>query len=170
MSESEALDRRLRAVERALTDDDSDLTDLRDSAELTREVEALSARLDAVDERLDELDGATQALRGYVGNVSAVNESVERRADAALAKAESLESEFDGDREDVAFDGDRTERDADGGRRRSAEHERPCECDSPRATPSRCAKADFEAEDGPRDSDKREADDRGLLARFAEML
>lgn len=92
MSDADELDRRLRAVERALTDDDSDLTDLRDAAELTREVERLAARLDAAEECLDELAAATQALRGYVGNVRAVNQSVERRADAALAKAESLET------------------------------------------------------------------------------
>jgi hypothetical protein len=97
MPDADELDRRLRAVERALTDGDSDLTDLRDAAELTREVERLAARLDAVEERCDELDAASQALRGYVGNVRAVNQSVERRADAALAKAESLEARLDGD-------------------------------------------------------------------------
>jgi chromosome segregation ATPase len=96
MSDDDELDRRLRAVERALTDGDSDLTDLRDAAELTRELERLAARLDAAEECLDELDAATQALRGYVGNVRAVNQSVERKADAALAKAESVEATLDG--------------------------------------------------------------------------
>ena len=100
MSDADALDRRLSAVERALTEEESDLTDLRDAAELTREVERLAARLDAAEQRLDELDAATQALRGYVGNVRTVNQSVERRADAALAKAESLEAALDGDRAD----------------------------------------------------------------------
>jgi len=95
MPNLETLDERLRAVERALTDDDSDLTDLRDAAELTRDVERLAGRLDDAEERLADLDAATQALRGYVGNVRAVNESVERRADAALAKAESVEAQLD---------------------------------------------------------------------------
>lgn len=93
MSDHDALDERLRAVERALTETDTDLTDLRDAAELTRELDALAARLEAVEERVDDLDAATQALRGYVGNVRAVNRSVEQTADAALSKVETLESE-----------------------------------------------------------------------------
>jgi len=93
MTDPEALDERLRAVERALTDADRDLTDLRTGAELATEVEALADRLEEAEARLDDLDAAAQALRGYVGNVRAVNETVERRADAALAKAESLERE-----------------------------------------------------------------------------
>ncbi|NEU57549.1 hypothetical protein [Halorussus sp. MSC15.2] len=100
MSDHDALDERLRAVERTLTDDDCDLTDLRSAAELTGSVETLAERLDDAEDRLDELDAATQALRGYVGNVRAVNDSVERRADAALAKAETLESELTDARSD----------------------------------------------------------------------
>ncbi|MFC4449302.1 DUF7310 family coiled-coil domain-containing protein [Halorussus aquaticus] len=100
MSDLDALDERLRAVERTVTDDDRDLTDLRDAAELTNSVETLAERLDDVEDRLDELDAATQALRGHVGNVRAVNDSVERRADAALAKAETLESELSDARSD----------------------------------------------------------------------
>lgn len=92
MTDPETLDERLRAVERALTGDD-DLADLRDAAQLRRDLDALADRTDELEERADELDAATQALRGYVGSIRAVNESVERRADAALAKAESLEEE-----------------------------------------------------------------------------
>jgi hypothetical protein len=94
MPDDDALAERLDAVERTLTDEDLAVPDLGDAAELTREVESLSARLDDVEERLDDLDAATQALRGYVGNVRAVNEEVERRADAALAKAESVEADL----------------------------------------------------------------------------
>ncbi|WP_134672524.1 DUF7310 family coiled-coil domain-containing protein [Halorussus marinus] len=93
MSDLETLDERLRAVERALTGEDRDLTDLRTGAELAAETDALADRLDEAENRLDELDAATQALRGYVGNARTVNETVERRADAALAKAEALERE-----------------------------------------------------------------------------
>ena len=93
-SDVDELDRRLRAVERALTDD-ADLTDLGDAAELAREVDSLADRLDAVEGRLDELDAATQALRGYVGNVREVNDAVERRADAAVAAVERLEADLD---------------------------------------------------------------------------
>lgn len=93
MSTSEALDERLRAVERALTDADRELPDLRNSAELTGRTEELAERVDALEARIDELDAAVQAVRGYVGNVRAVNEAVEQRADAALAKAEALEDD-----------------------------------------------------------------------------
>jgi len=93
MPDPEALDERLRAVERALTGEDRDLTDLRTGAERDADFEALSDRVEEAEARLDDLDAAVQALRGYVGNVRAVNETVERRADAALAKAESLERE-----------------------------------------------------------------------------
>jgi hypothetical protein len=44
---------------------------------------------------VSELEAATQALRGYVGNVRAVNRDIEQRADTALAKAESVESALD---------------------------------------------------------------------------
>lgn len=93
MSDTDALAERLEAVERALTDGEADLTDLRDAVELTRELDALAERVEALEARADELDAATQALRGYVGNVQVVNESIERRADAALAKAESLDAQ-----------------------------------------------------------------------------
>jgi chromosome segregation ATPase len=166
MSESDAIDQRLRAVERALTDDESDLTDLRTAAERTHDVEALSARLDDVDERLDELDAATQALRGYVGNVREVNESVERRADAALAKAESLEAAFDDGRARAEPDADDSRSDADAGRPRS---DRRCGCDSSRRAPSRRDTTGFEGDDELTDADG-ETDDRGLLARIAELL
>jgi len=93
MPDSETLDERLRAVERALTGEDRDLTDLRTGAERDADLDALADRIDEIETRLDDLDAAVQALRGYVGNLRAVNETVERRADAALAKAESLEAE-----------------------------------------------------------------------------
>jgi hypothetical protein len=150
MSDANALDERLRAVERALTDDDSDLTDLRDAAELTREIETLAGRFDDAEERLDELDAATQALRGYVGNVRAVNESVERRADAALAKAESVETKLDEPRPESRGD---------------ARPPRVCDCErghvrhSPRRG-TRERPTDFESE----------REDSGLLARIAEVL
>lgn len=88
MSDRETLDERLRAVERALTDRDEP-PDRSDEAELRRTVTDVAARVDDLETRLNELDSAVQALRGYVGNIRAVNAEVERRADAALAKAET---------------------------------------------------------------------------------
>lgn len=95
MTDRDALDERLRAVERALTDDDRAPVDLSDAAALDDRVDDLARRTTEVEERVAELDAAVQALRGYVGNVRAVNDDVERRADAALAKVESLAREAD---------------------------------------------------------------------------
>lgn len=70
------MERRLEAVERALAEE-----------------EPISRidRLDDLETRVAELEAAVQALRGYVGSVRAINEDVERRADRALRKAESIE-------------------------------------------------------------------------------
>jgi hypothetical protein len=94
MSETD-LDARLDAVERALTDDETDLTDVREAAALAATVEDLEARVDDLEETVAELDAGLQAVRGYAGNVRAVNREVERRASAALAKVETLESSLD---------------------------------------------------------------------------
>lgn len=93
MTDIDAVDERLRAVERTLTGDDRSVPDLQGRAELTSSVADLTERMERIEDRLDELDAATQALRGYVGNVRAVNADVERRADAALAAVESLEED-----------------------------------------------------------------------------
>jgi len=92
---SETLAERLDAVERALTDGETDLGDVRDRATLSAELDRLDDRLDEIERRLDELDAAVEAVRGYAGNVRAVNRDVERRASAALAKAEALETAID---------------------------------------------------------------------------
>jgi hypothetical protein len=168
MSDLDALDERLRAVERALTDGDDDLTDLRNAAELARQLDALGERLDDVEARLDELDAATQALRGYVGNVRAVNESVERRADAALAKAESLEADArtDGDAPGPGATGGRGTdgRGTDGrppdGRATESDPSVSCGCRSRRSEASSATEEQNATSDG----------DPGLLTRIAEAL
>lgn len=70
------MERRLEAVERALAEE---------------EPVSRTDRLDDLETRVAELEAAVQALRGYVGSVRAINEDVERRADRALRKAESVE-------------------------------------------------------------------------------
>ncbi|MFC4358756.1 hypothetical protein ACFO0N_12465 [Halobium salinum] len=102
------LDRRLRAVERTLTDGTLDAGDgdadtrtdgardhgldaLPERAALAARLGEVETQLETVESRLDELDAATQAVRGYVGGVRAVNRDVERRADAALAAVDRLE-------------------------------------------------------------------------------
>lgn len=97
MQESqEALEKRIAALERAITDGEADCGALADRAATAERVDDLEARLDDVTDQVGELDAATQALRGYVGNVRAVNREVERRADAALSKVESLEAQQGG--------------------------------------------------------------------------
>ncbi|MFB6301444.1 MAG: hypothetical protein ABEH78_01075 [Haloferacaceae archaeon] len=93
----ERLADRLAAVERRLTDADPDEGGLGDVAAVEGRLAELEARADDLDERLGEVESGLQALRGYVGGVDAVDESVERRADAALAKAEELEARLDDD-------------------------------------------------------------------------
>jgi len=52
----------------------------------------LERRVADLEATVEELEAAVQAVRGYAGNVRAVNRDVERRASAALAKAEALET------------------------------------------------------------------------------
>ena len=82
---------RLEAVERTLTGTDADVSALEDAAAIEARISDLESTVETIADRLDEVDAATQAMRGYVGGVRTVNEDVERRANAALAKAESLE-------------------------------------------------------------------------------
>ena len=93
MPDEEALARRLRAVERSLTDGDHAVEALCDADALTERVDSLERAVSDVEDRIAETEAATQALRGYVGNVRSVNEDVERRANAALAAVERLEEE-----------------------------------------------------------------------------
>lgn len=97
MPDRERLDRRLRAVERTLTGDDHDLETLTETGDIARRVEQLESELESATARIEELEAATQALRGYVGNVRSVNQDVERRADAAIAAVDRLEDEFQQD-------------------------------------------------------------------------
>ncbi|WP_435098265.1 DUF7310 family coiled-coil domain-containing protein [Halarchaeum sp. P4] len=81
-----ALDARLQAVERAVHGADPGAAT---PADHTADV---ADRIANVERRLDDLDAAIQSLQGYVGSVESVNESVERRANAALAAAERPQS------------------------------------------------------------------------------
>lgn len=71
-----SIERRLDAVERALSEDEP--------------IERAD-RLDDLESRVVELEAAVQALRGYVGSVRAINEDVESRADRAYRKARAVE-------------------------------------------------------------------------------
>lgn len=96
MSDRDTFDRRLRAVERTLTGEDHDLETLQETGELAQRVETLESSLVEAESRIAELEAATQALRGYAGNIRSVNEDVEQRADAALVAVDRLQRQVDG--------------------------------------------------------------------------
>ena len=91
MTDPDVLERRLAAVERTLVDGDCPPESLPEAGTVAEDIDRLDARLEDVETRVAELEGATEALRGYVGNVRSVNEDVERRADAAVATVDRLE-------------------------------------------------------------------------------
>jgi hypothetical protein len=105
--DTDRLAARLDAVERALTDGETDLQDLDDAAALADRVARLEARVDDLERTQERLDGAVQAVRGYAGAVRAVNRAVERRADAALAAVDRLAADepVDLDLPDAETDG-----------------------------------------------------------------
>lgn len=83
------LDERLRAVERALTDEDVAPADLSDAAAREQRLDRLETTVEDLEGRLAEAEAGVEAVRGYVGSVRAVNREVERRADAALAATDA---------------------------------------------------------------------------------
>jgi hypothetical protein len=92
----DALRERVEALERAVTDGEHDLSAFADDAAAVERLDTLEADVADLARRVEELEAATQALRGYVGNIRSVNTEVEQRADAALAKAETLEGRLPG--------------------------------------------------------------------------
>ncbi len=93
MPDLETLSERVCTLERTLTD--GEMPELQDDAELRRTTVQLATRLDELEAKQDELDAAILALRGYVGNIRAVNDDVGRRADAALATAETCQEQLE---------------------------------------------------------------------------
>ena len=91
----DTLEERVRALERTVTEGDYEFTELTEEAAARERLDELEAETADLADRVAELEAATQALRGYVGNIRAVNQDVERRADAALAKAESVEERLE---------------------------------------------------------------------------
>jgi chromosome segregation ATPase len=92
----DSLRERVEALERTVADGEFDGGD---TDGLDERLSALESRLDTVESQLDDVEAATQALRGYVGNVRSVNEEVEQRADTAIAKVRALEDELDESRQ-----------------------------------------------------------------------
>lgn len=97
MADVETLAERVQTVERAVTDGTGEFPDATTLADVESRIETLETTVEEIDDRTAELEAATQALRGYVGNIRSVNEDVEQRADAAIAATERLEQELRGE-------------------------------------------------------------------------
>jgi len=176
MSERETLDRRLRAVERTLTGDEQDLDQLQEAGELAGRVEQVETELEAQQRQIEELEAATQALRGYVGNVRAVNSDVEQRADAAVAAVDRLEDQLDANEGDYRTSrAGRESPAADGGTRNQTGERGEFTASGRRDTPASCAVRDRHRDDGVAGEDGTGSDDiddtdEGLLAGIRARL
>lgn len=73
--DEDTLDQRLAAVERALTDEEASVSRPDHQAQLAD-----------IEERVRDLEAATQALRGYVGDVRYREDRAEQRGDQGLAE------------------------------------------------------------------------------------
>jgi septal ring factor EnvC (AmiA/AmiB activator) len=162
---------RLRAVERALTDGDTHVEDLSDSAAVHERLDDLAADVATLTERLDALDATVQSLHGYVGELEHVNDRVVRRADAARAAVERLD-------DDRLAAGGQTAPDAEATSGRDSQsattknepgdrHREPGHGDSVAADTHSLLDA---AEDAPPDSGSDSADEESLLERVRESL
>jgi hypothetical protein len=84
------LEERVATLERAVTDGEGDPAALADAAVTAERLDDLETAAEDLEDRVAELEAATQALRGYVGEVRSVNREVEERADLALSRVEDL--------------------------------------------------------------------------------
>jgi len=100
MDDGRPLHERVAALERAVTDGHAD-AGLPDAARVDDRLDDLEATVEDLDDRVAELDAAVQALRGFAGGVRAIDETIERRADAAVAGVERLEAELEAVRERI---------------------------------------------------------------------
>lgn len=92
MPEERTIEERLRTVERALGNGaDYDPGGEGEDESRTLSESELEDRLAHIEDQLDELEAGLQAIRGYVSNLDHVNESVERRANAAIAAVERMD-------------------------------------------------------------------------------
>lgn len=91
MTDIERLERRLEAVERALTDGDTEVAALAAAEDLAGRVDDLESRVETLSAEATEREAAVQAVRGYVGQERSADREVERTAESALATAESLQ-------------------------------------------------------------------------------
>jgi hypothetical protein len=94
MDEERPLHERVAALERAVTDGHAD-DGLPDAGRMATRVDDIETTVEELDDRMAELDAAVQALRGFAGGVRAVDEEIERRANAAISRVDRLEAELE---------------------------------------------------------------------------
>jgi ABC-type transporter Mla subunit MlaD len=188
MTDVETLAERVRTVERAVTDGDHTFPAVDEIASLTERLDALERQVEELDERTAELEAATQALRGYVGNVRSVNERVEQRADTALAATERLERRLDereptprraagsptGTEHTNGLSGGEHGTDHERGADRSTEADRPRGTDQRRETSQPREIPDIDRppseENAQRGEEDEEPTDAGVLERIRSLL
>ncbi|SDQ18890.1 DUF7310 family coiled-coil domain-containing protein [Natronobacterium texcoconense] len=95
MPDTERLEQRLAAVERAVVDGDAAVADLADLESTRSDLERLESRLEEFEHRIADLEGRTGALEGFTGEIRAVNDDVERQAATAVATVDRLERRLD---------------------------------------------------------------------------
>jgi hypothetical protein len=117
------LEERVAALERAVTDGEGDAPALAEAAVTAERLEDCETTVEDLEDRVAELEAATQALRGYVGNVRSVNREVEERADLALSRVEALSGRTGGDGDTPRQDGSGRGRQQDRGRGQIQERE-----------------------------------------------
>lgn len=165
------LSERLRAVERALTDADTAVADLSETAAVQERLDDVESDLETLTERLDALDATVQSLHGYVGELEHVNDRVERRADAARAAVERLDDQPAQRREPDPEHARSTDADAEQTPDADRSGSRPAE---PAATDSAVVAADdehgFVEEFGHESSSSGEPSEQSLLDRVRESL
>lgn len=86
------IDDRVRALERAVTERDDPAGPIPDIADVNASAIDLDERVSDLESRVSDLAARQQAVEAYVDRIVHVNESIERRADAALAAVDRLET------------------------------------------------------------------------------
>lgn len=86
------VDDRVRALERAVTERDDPAAPIPAIADVNRTVKNLDERVSELETLVADLAARQEAVEAYVDRIEHVNESIERRADAALAAVDRLET------------------------------------------------------------------------------
>lgn len=86
---------RVRALERAVSDQSDPPAPIPDVASVSTDVADLTARLDRLETSIDDLVARQQAIEAYADHINHVDDTIKRRADAALAAVDRLETTVD---------------------------------------------------------------------------